>query len=184
MPPKAKVTKAMVLDAAFQLVRAQGDSALSVRAVAERLGCSTQPVMYNFASIDELRAEVYRTADSFHTSYILPRPDCLENPLLQLGLNYIRFGAKERNLFRFLFQSNQFGGATLQDLMANPALGPMLQLTTAEAGCTPDEAGEAFALLFITAHGMASLLANNAMEYDENACSRLLVQAFANATGE
>ena len=34
MPPKAKVTKAMVLDAAFQLVRAQGDSALSVRAVA------------------------------------------------------------------------------------------------------------------------------------------------------
>ncbi len=179
MPPRTKISKEMVLDAAFQLVREQGPDALSARAVAERLGCSTQPVMYNYASIEELRAEVYRRADELHTRFILPQQECSENPLLQLGLNYIRFAAEERNLFRLLFQSNQFGGATIEDLMDDPALTPMLQLAGDESGCTAEQARDAFVTLFITAHGMASLLANNAMEYDEGACASLLTRVFA-----
>lgn len=63
--------------------------------------------------------------------------------------------------------------------MGDPALEPMLRLAGAEVGCTSEQARDAFSLLFMTAHGMASLLANNAMEYDEGACRALLTRAFS-----
>lgn len=46
MPPKAKITKEMIVDAGVELVRESGIEHVNARAVAERLGCSTQPVMY------------------------------------------------------------------------------------------------------------------------------------------
>lgn len=48
MPPKAKITKNMIIDAAFQVVREAGVESINARTVAERLNCSTQPVMYHF----------------------------------------------------------------------------------------------------------------------------------------
>ena len=56
MPPKAKVTREMILDAAFDLVRAQGQETLNVRALAKALRCSTQPILYNFATMEIGRA--------------------------------------------------------------------------------------------------------------------------------
>lgn len=50
MPPRAKITKEMVVDAAFELVRAEGIERVNARTVSQKLGCSTQPVMYHFGN--------------------------------------------------------------------------------------------------------------------------------------
>ncbi len=181
MPPKPKVTRQMILDATFGLVREKGVESLSVRAVAEVLGCSTQPIMYNFKTVEELRDAVYQVADDFHTRFIAPSGDEAQNPLLELGLNYIRFGAQEPHLFRFLFQTAKFAGHSLDDLMDDPGIDGMLGLVQQAAGCSKSRAREAFSLLFVVAHGMASLLANNAMVYDEQECTRILLMAHASA---
>ncbi len=73
MPPKARITRDMILDAAFDLVRAEGHEALNVRTLAKRLGCSTQPILYNFAAVEELKDGVYQRAVEFDTAYILPK---------------------------------------------------------------------------------------------------------------
>lgn len=184
MPPRPKVTRQMVLDAAFRLVREEGAEALSARAVAARLGCSTQPVMRNFATVEALREAVYQMADDYHTRCIMPKGKGLHDPLTELGLNYVRFGAEEPQLFRLLFQSNKLGGHNVDDLIADPQIGQMLALVECAAGCTCDQARGAFKLLFIAAHGMASLLANNAMAYDEKECEEMLAGAFAGAMSE
>ena len=59
MPAKVKVTKEMILDAAFAVARETGAENISARTVSERLHCSTQPVMYHFATIEELKRAVY-----------------------------------------------------------------------------------------------------------------------------
>ena len=69
-------------------------------------------------------------------------------------------------------------------LFADPQVDQMLALVECAAGCTRDQARGAFKLLFITAHGMASLLANNAMAYDEKECEEMLAGAFAGAMNE
>ena len=47
-------------------------------------------------------------------------------------------------------------------------------------GCDEDRAKELFLNLFIAAHGCASLLANNAMEYEKIKCEKILENVFNN----
>ena len=174
MPPKVQVSKKMILDAAFEIVRKEGHENLNARRIAEFLGCSTQPVLYNFKTVDEIREEVYRIADEYHTGYIMPDENLDKDPLLALGLNYIRFGHEERHLFRFLFQTNQFGGMDVDALVSDPRLSAVIGMMTEDMKCGESEAREMFLLIFVAAHGYASLLANNAMEYDEALIVKML----------
>ncbi len=178
MPPKARVTRDMILDAAFALVRAEGQEALNVRALAKALGCSTQPILYNFATVEELKAAVYRRADDFHTAYILPRDGAGPDALLRLGLNYVRFGHEERHLFRFLFESNQFGGMDLKGLLRGPGVNALVAILAGGLGCVQEQAEQVFLTFFAVAHGLASLLCNNAMAYDETECAGMLETVF------
>ena len=177
MPPKVKVTKQMVADAAFELIRESGHENLSARAIAERLGCSTQPVLYGFKTVDEIRQAAYEIADGYHTSYIMPG-GTERDPMLALGLNYVRFGYAEKNLFRFLFQTNQFGGMDVDALLDDPNLSGVLEVMAKGLGCGTAGARELFLSFFCAAHGMASLLANNAMAFDEAQCAGMLAQVF------
>ena len=182
MPPKPKVNKQMILDASFEIVREQGHEMISARTIAEKLGCSTQPVMYYFKTIEEIRKETYWLADEYHTGFIMPKGNTGFAPLLELGLNYIRFGYEEKNLFRFLFQTNSFAGLNVAALMSDPGLGEMLGMVSSEAGCTEDEARDVFFNLFVCAHGIASLIANNSMEYEEDTFRKVLENMYANLT--
>ena len=181
MPPKAKVTREMILDAAFDLVRSEGQGALNVRALARRLGCSTQPILYNFATMEALTAAVYERADEYHTSCILPRGEAGPDALLRLGLNYVRFGHEERHLFRFLFESNRFGGMDLRGLMQGPGIGELVDILSQGLCCERAEAKRVFLAFFAVVHGLGSLLCNNAMAYDENRCTEMLETVFYGA---
>ena len=55
MPARIKVTKEMIVDAAFAIARETGAENINARTVSEKLNCSTQPVMYHFATIEELK---------------------------------------------------------------------------------------------------------------------------------
>lgn len=178
MPPKVKVTKEMILDAAFQIAREEGFECINARLIADRLHCSTQPIMYNFKTIGEIRRAVYQIADRYHSEYIAPKGRAGMPPLLELGLNYIRFGAEEKRLFRFLFQSNQFAGKSLDGLICALEANDLLAMVSAVRGCDREEAKAVFLSMFITAHGCASLVANNAMEYDEEQFIRLLTNSY------
>ena len=54
MPPKVKITKKMVEEASFEVIRARGHENLNARTIAEYLKCSTQPVLYSFNTVDEI----------------------------------------------------------------------------------------------------------------------------------
>ena len=63
-------------------------------------------------------------------------------------------------------------------LMGDPALSGILDVMAAGLHCGADEAREMFLTFFCVAHGMASLLANNSMEYDEAQSRKMLEQVF------
>ena len=141
------------------------------------LGCSTQPVLYSFKTVDEIREAAYEIADSYHTGFIMPK-EADENPMLTLGLNYVRFGQEEKNLFRFLFQTDKFGGKNVTVLMSDPRLSEVMKIMAAGLKVDIEQAREMFLTFFCVAHGMASLLANNSMEYDEGQCKTMLENVF------
>ena len=165
MPPKQKITKEMVVDAAFELARKRGHDKITAQAVAKVLGCSTQPVMSQFKKVEELRTAAAEKADQYHTAYLMDITG--ENPMLEIGLNYIRFAQNEKHIFRMLFQSGSFSGTSLWDSLNSPELLPVLEIFSREAGISLMDAKKAFKALFLAVHGYASMFASNEMEYDE-----------------
>ena len=171
MPRKPTTTKEAMIQAAFRLVREQGHPALTARNLAAALGCSTQPIMYQFPNLDVLKDLTYQKADAFHSAYILSGRD-----LLEIGLRYIRFAEEEPNLFRFLFQSERFSGSSLKDLFNAPECGGILSVVCEEQGLSKEEAIAFFEPLFAVVHGYASLLAGNAVKYDPDAVRQMLLK--------
>ena len=170
MPKKPTTTKENMIEGTFQLIRHKGYEAFSARNLAAFLGCSTQPIMYQFPNLAELKELAYQKADSFHSEYILSG----EN-LLEIGLRYVKFAADEPMLFKFLFQSGHFAGLRLEDLMSTPDAAPLLEIASNEEGLTLEEAMSYFEPLYAVVHGYASLIANNGMDYDPSAIRTTLI---------
>lgn len=175
IPPKAKITKEMITDAAFDIARYEGYERINARTVAHKLGCSTQPIMYHFATVGDIKKAVYQKADEFHSSYIMQGAG---DGIGGIGMAYIRFAQNEKHLFRFLFQSDEFSGQSLSQLIDNEALSPVLGAISQSSGITIEQAKTAFRSLFLFIHGYASMLANNSMEYDEKVISADIQRIF------
>ena len=170
MPKRPTTTKEVIIEGAFQLIREQGHEALTARNLASFLGCSTQPIMYQFPNLDTLKDLVYQKADAFHSEYILAGGDILE-----MGLRYVQFAEEEPLLFKFLFQSGRSTGLSLEDLIQAPETAGVLSAVSTEEKMTPEEAVAFFEPLVALVHGYASLIANNAMKYDSDAIRRALI---------
>lgn len=181
MPPKAKITKEMIIEAAFEIARTEGAENINARTIAGKLGCSTQPVLYHFAKIEDIKKAVYEKADAYHSDYLTYVDESCDNPMLEIGLRYIRFAVEEKRLFRFLFQSNEFSDKSLMDLISGEELEPVLAMMQQAMEAGREEVKQIFLFLFLFAHGYASMFANNTMEYDEAVIALHLEKAFAGA---
>ena len=132
MPPKTKINEEMIVSAAVEVVRQKGFENVNARTVSEQLHCSTQPVMYHFSTIENLKRAAYRKADKEHSEYLMNAPQG-QDPILAIGLNYIRFAVEEPQLFRFLFQSGYAEGNSLLDMIESGRM----QLKTVPYSGTP-----------------------------------------------
>ena len=181
MPAKARITKEMIIDAAFAITREAGAESINARTVSERLHCSTQPVMYHFATIEELKRTVYAKADLYHSEYLMNMKKPPKGAALGIGMNYIRFAIEEPNLFRFLFQSDFFCGSTLLELIDAEELAPVLMAMQGTLKIDMEQTKKVFLTVFMFAHGYASIIANNSLKYDEELINSQLEQAYKGA---
>lgn len=180
MPPTPKIKKEMIINAGKEVIQSDGIENLNVRKIALKLNCSTQPIMYHYKTVAELKSDIYNEIDRYHSSYIMNTENSSLNPMLSIGIRYILFAYEEKNYFKFLFQSNKFSNMSFEGLFDddNDELSVIYTTLAQEAHITHLQSKELFANLFIMVHGLASLLANNAMEYDEKYCIRILENTF------
>ncbi len=179
MPPRIKITKEMIVEAGVQLVRESGIENVNVRTIAERLKCSTQPVLYSFKTIEEVKRAIYAKIDMFHTEYLMNVQD--DNILLGIGLNYIRFAVNEPNCFKFLLQSGYVKEKNLLEIINSEELTPVISAMENGLGMSTEKTKEVFLTISLFAHGYASIIANNSMDFDEELVARHLERAFQGA---
>ena len=180
MPPKTKITKDSIVNAAVEVARQNGYENINARTVSEQLHCSTQPVMYHFATIDALKRAVYTQVDHLHSEYMMNIP-LNQDPILGIGLNYIRFAVEEPQLFRFLFQSGYAEENSLLEMIDSEELVPVLAAMQEGAGLSMEKTKQVFLTVALFAHGYASIIANNGLEYDEKLIAEHLERAWNGA---
>ncbi len=170
----------MIVNAAFEVARKSGVQNITARIVAEKIGCSTQPVMYCFSTIDELKRAVYKKADAFHSEYLM-NLDSDKPPVLSIGLNYIRFAVRETNLFRLLFQSDYAAGNSIAEMIDSEELIPVISAMREAMGLNEEQTKQAFLTVAVFTHGYASLIAESSVIFDEQTAARHLETAFKGA---
>lgn len=179
--PKARITREMIIDAAFEVVRTAGAENVNARTVAAALGCSTQPVMYHFETIEAMKRAVYAKLDRYHTAYLMNMEDPRHGVMLGIGLNYIRFAVEEPNLFRFLFQSGFVAENSLLEMIDAQELEPVLSAMGEAMEMTMERTKKVFLTIAMFAHGYASLIANNSLVFEEAVIASHLEQAYRGA---
>ena len=180
MPPKTRITKDMIINAAIEIAKQSGYESINARTVSEQLHCSTQPVMYHFTTIDALKRAAYARVEHLHSAYmmtVLPEQD----PVLGIGLNYIRFAVEEPQLFRFLFQSGYAKEHSLPEMIDSEDLIPVLDAMQEGSGLSREKTRQVFLTVALFAHGYASIIANNGLEYDEKLVAAHLERAWNGA---
>ena len=177
MPPKVRFTREAVTDAAFALVRAQGQEALNARAIARQLGCSTQPLYRTMPCMDALRDAVMEKARRYFEDYIQQRSQIIPTPYLSSGIAYLRFAREEAHLFRFLFMRPRTDAEQARpgaDATFDYAAG----LIARSLGISLESARDFHSMSYVFVHGLASMIVTGFMTYDESFLIQLLHQEY------
>ncbi len=181
MPPKAKITRDMIIEAGIELVKAEGAENINARTVAKKLGCSTQPVMYHFKTIEALRMAIYARMDALHSEYLMHIPPKSEGITLGIGLNYVRFAAEEPNSFRFLFQSGLIKEHSIIEMIDSDEIMPILAALQEETQMGLEQTKIVFQTICLFVHGYASMIANNSLVFDEKLVTLQIDRTFRGA---
>lgn len=105
MPTTIRITKEMILNAAFDITRNEGIEKLSNREIAKKMNCSIRPIYYQFKNSEELYKALYNKINSYFYDFIMKNIVDDIPHYKQIGINYIKFAQEETNLFKVLFMS-------------------------------------------------------------------------------
>ena len=90
-----------IIEAAFDILREDGWSAVTTRAIAKRIGSSTMPIYSRVKSVDDLEKDVRIKAREVLKEF--QRRPATSDTLLNVAFGYVAFARDETNLFRYLY---------------------------------------------------------------------------------
>ena len=158
MPPKAKVTREEILSACVDIIRESGFSAVNARALASRLGCSTQPIFSNYQSMEELKKDALAYADRLYQSRLQKAMASRQYPPYKAsGMAYIAFAKEERELFKLLFMRDRS-----HEVPEDPSsIQPLIEEIQRNTGLGREDAFLFHMEMWVYVHGIATMVATS-----------------------
>ena len=178
MPTKIRISKDMILDAAFEIVRQDGMEKLSNRELANKLKCSIRPIYYQFENVEEMQKELYTKIEQYFYKFLLDNMIEGIPQYKQVGMNYIKFAKKEKKLFQTLFMSDT--GLTPDAFVAKDGedYKEIEKLIKISANLKEEDIKDFHTKMWIFCHGIATLVANGTIKLTDNQIQDLLSYEF------
>lgn len=166
MPPKVRITKDQIINRAFEILKAEGFAGITARRLSKELNCSTQPIYYIFQNMDDLKKELYKIGVVYFEKCVMElamitRPN-IDSP--EIGIAYIKAAKIEQKIFHFICMENNYTMQGVSELVNGTQL--------------PKERAEIFLNMWLYAHGIASIIANNDVLFNEEEIRKLLLNAY------
>ena len=158
MPAVRKVSKEQIIDAAVDVLRDDGFSAINARSVAKKLGCSTQPIYFSFRNMDELKAALTERAIQMHTQRVrdsMRIHEGSDSRYSSYGMGFVKFAAEEKQLFRWFYLEGEQLGPYQNDVLTSE----VISVITEEFGYEEDVARRFHQDMVYFTYGLA-ILAN------------------------
>ena len=175
MPPKVKVTKNDIINTALDMIRREGEASVNARSIASALGCSTQPVFSNFATMEELQYEVRAAAYELYLDFLNKEAERGEYPKYKaFGMAYIRFAKDEKELFKLLFMCDRKG----EELNPQTDFEESVQMIMAANGISREKAELMHLELWACVHGIGTMLTTSFLPLEWELISDMVTDVY------
>lgn len=176
MPPKFKFTKDEIINAALNIIRKNGASALTARALAEELGCSVKPIFGLFKNMEQVQQETFSAAQNLYQSYLQKDMSSGKYPQYKAsGMAYIRFAREEKELFKLLFMRDR----RKENIEENrEEVKPFIELIKQNTGLDDEKAYLFHLEMWIFVHGIATMIASSYLEWSDSLVSESLTDMY------
>ena len=175
MPPKVKITREEILAVAVDLVRRTGEEAINARTLAGALGCSTQPIFSNFASMEEVKTAVLEECKKVYAAYIKNESESGKwPPYKAFGMAYIRFAMEEKEMFRLLFMRDR----SHETENAEESLDDVYAILQKNLDVSIEEARLVHLEMWVCVHGIATLFITSYQKMSEELVSLVITDVY------
>lgn len=107
MGPKVKFTKEQVIDAAFEIAKAEGIDNVTMKKIAEKMGSSVAPIYVNFKNVNELTEALIDKIIGISQQLLIE--ENTGKPFEDIGRASLRFAEEYSVLFRdMIMRSNDY----------------------------------------------------------------------------
>ena len=177
MPPKCKFTREEIIQAALDIARSEGIAAITARALGTKLGSSPKPIFSVFENMEEVQAEVLKSARALYAGYVQTGLH-QENAFKGVGTQYILFAIKEPKLFQLLFMSEQSREIPVSGILPviDESYDLILQSVQDGFGLDKKDSEWLYRHLWIYSHGIAVLCATNMCSFTAEDISRMMTE--------
>ena len=175
MPRKFLFTREEIVEAAVQLTRESGISAVTARGLGERLGTSSKPIFSHFENMEQVQQAVLMAANEKYQNYLKTDMASGKHPPYKAsGMAYIRFAREERELFKLLFMRDRSGEERRED----GSLNGLIALIARSTGLSEENARRLHLEMWIFVHGVASMLVTGYLNLEEEIISAALTDLY------
>lgn len=178
MPTQIKISKDMILNAAFEIVRENGMEKLNNREIAKRLKCSIRPIYYQFKNVEEMQEELYEKIEKFFYQFLLDNMIDDIPKYKQVGINYIKFAKQENNFFKILFMSKIGLSPDVFVSKAGKDYEEIEKLVKISTNLKDEDIKGFHTKMWFYCHGIATLVANGTIKLTEEQIRELLSYEF------
>lgn len=176
MPPKAKITKEMILDIVLDMTRESGFETINARSIAGKLQCSTRPIFTCYKNMEELKTDFLAFAYEYYEQYVITyRNSQKVKPYLILPLSYIAFAQEETNLFKLLFINDiDLKMTEAKDFYQEIGNENKARLFSETIGVELERAKIIFLDLYLYTHGIAVLIAGDKIKLNRENTEKMI----------
>ena len=178
MPTQIKISKDMILNVAFEIVREEGMEKLNNKEIAKRLKCSIRPIYYQFKNVEEMQEELYKKIEKFFYQFLLDNMIDDIPKYKQVGINYIKFAKQEKNFFQILFMSNIGLSPDAFVSKAGDDYKEIEKLVKISTNIKEEDIKGFHTKMWFYCHGIATLVANGTIKVNEEQIRDLLSYEF------
>lgn len=177
MPPKARITKEMILQTVLGITRESGFETVNARSIAGKLQCSTRPIFTCYENMDELKREFLDFAYEYYERYVTNYGHSADvSPYLILPLSYIEFAQEEPWLFKLLFINDMdLNMEEAKDFYLESDNEKRAEVFSEAIGIELERAKIIFLDLFLYTHGIAVLTATKKLTLNRDSAEKMVI---------